>query len=508
MNMKLWILGLMTALATANASYADTVAYWRFEDGTTGTDVTHIAGADNTFSADILDVSGNGNHLSTWNTGGCCGYAYRDDVSAPVVAGTGAANNLSVKNTGGGPGMFTKAAVSNPTGVNIDTMTPSTFTVEASWKFENGGHRTVVGRDAQNVATGEGALAALYLQAQPDNSIKFLFTDVAGNVHQAVSAPGLAVGYNFGSDPDGLNADWYHLVGVSDGTDVKLYVNNKLVASSPIVSADPRLAVGTTDGGDWDAGSWSVGRGLFNGGHGDRAYGFIDEVRISNSALTPTEFLNRSPLSIEVDTTSGQITLRNDVSFDVNIDFYEIVSDGGALSVAGWTQSLDDRNLDAIDGPDVGGVAGNSPGEGWDQAGGSNANQLVEQFLREEGSIIPAGAEIILGNAFNTSIFGAGNDGDLEFSFGYNGGSLAGGLVEYLSASLPGDFNGDGAVTGRDFLLWQRNPSVGSLAVWQAAYNGGALTANATAVPEPTTVILLTVAGAVVVSVRGRLLGA
>jgi hypothetical protein len=34
-----------------------------------------------------------------------------------------------------------------------------------------------------------------------------------------------------------------------------------------------------------------VGRGLYGGNHTDRAYGFIDEVRICNSALTPGEFL-------------------------------------------------------------------------------------------------------------------------------------------------------------------------------------------------------------------------
>jgi hypothetical protein len=279
------------AIGIASAAHAETVAYWRFEDGVAGTDVTHIAGTDNTFSADILDVSGNGNHLSTWRTGDCCGYAYRSDVIGPTVPSTGATNNLSVKNTGGGPGMFTKASVSNPSGVNIDTMTPSAFTVEASWKFENGGYRTVVGRDAHAVATSDSGLAALYLQAQPDNSIKFLFVDVTGAVHQAVSAPGLAVGFDFPSDPDGQQADWYHLAGVSDGSTVKLYVNGLLAASSPIVSSDPRLAIGTADGGDWDAGSWAVGRGLYGGGHGDRAYGFIDEVRISDSALRPGQLL-------------------------------------------------------------------------------------------------------------------------------------------------------------------------------------------------------------------------
>jgi len=282
---------VLLALGMGQAARGETVAYWRFEDGTAGEDVLHVADAANTFSADILDVSGNGNHLSAWNTGGCCGYRYSDDVGLNMISGTGEANNLSVKNTGGGPGMFTNSAVSLPSGVDIDTMTPSAFTIEASWKFENGGYRTVVGRDAQNVATDDGALAALYFQARPGNALGILFVDVAGNVHEAFSAPDIYQGFNFNEDPNGLNAQWHHLVGVSDGTTLKMYVNNELVASTPIISDDPRLAVGTTSGNDWHAGGWSVGRGLHNGGHTDRGYGFIDEVRISNHALHPSEFL-------------------------------------------------------------------------------------------------------------------------------------------------------------------------------------------------------------------------
>lgn len=66
------------------------------------------------------------------------------------------------------------------------------------------------------------------------------------------------------------------------------------------------------------------------------------------------------------------------------------------------------------------------------------------------------------------------------------------GALSIDSASLPGDFDLDGDVDGRDFLTWQRNPSVGDLADWQSNYGAGPLVAANVAVPEPTTLILLT----------------
>lgn len=55
----------------------------------------------------------------------------------------------------------------------------------------------------------------------------------------------------------------------------------------------------------------------------------------------------------------------------------------------------------------------------------------------------------------------------------------------------PGDFEGDGDVDGRDFLIWQRNPSVGNLSDWQTNYGTTGPLVAATAVPEPGSLILL-----------------
>lgn len=294
-------LALLVVLVAGSALQAQTVAYWRFEEGPADTDVPHHK-SDGVFEGTVLDVSGNGNHLSAWSQGGAAGYIYRAEVSSEIIPATGEPNFLSVKNTGPVPGMFTHSIFSGPSGVDVELITPREFTVEASFKIEaNGGYRTVVGRDAQFVA-GNGDLAALYFQVRPDNSMAFVFVDVAGIDHTAVSAPELIQGFDFPTDPDGLGAPWYNAVGVSDGVTMSLYVNNKLVASADLSeSPDPSLTRGTTDGGDWHAGGWSVGRGLFAGGHTDRAYGYIDEVRISDVALQPSEFLFAGDVSCPAD---------------------------------------------------------------------------------------------------------------------------------------------------------------------------------------------------------------
>ena len=76
-----------------------------------------------------------------------------------------------------------------------------------------------------------------------------------------------------------------------------------------------------------------------------------------------------------------------------------------------------------------------------------------------------------------------------------------------LLVAQPGDFDFDDDVDGRDFLLWQRggspNPfSAGDLADWQTQYGTVPLAAVSTAVPEPSTLVLLM--GGLVVAGRRR----
>jgi hypothetical protein len=67
--------------------------------------------------------------------------------------------------------------------------------------------------------------------------------------------------------------------------------------------------------------------------------------------------------------------------------------------------------------------------------------------------------------------------------------------VTAIVSGADGDFDEDGDVDGRDFLMWQRGVSPAPLSstdltAWQNAYGGGALGALS-AVPEPTTLVSL-----------------
>lgn len=106
--------------------------------------------------------------------------------------------------------------------------------------------------------------------------------------------------------------------------------------------------------------------------------------------------------------------------------------------------------------------------------------------------------------------------------------ALAGVVVDYEPkfAGVTGDYNGDLAVDGADFLLWQRTlgnsvtPSAGAdgsgnglidvddLTLWKSAYGGGSQISAGAAVPEPAALVvaLAALTSTVVVS-RRRLVG-
>ncbi|MDZ4656075.1 MAG: hypothetical protein SH868_00710 [Bythopirellula sp.] len=104
------------------------------------------------------------------------------------------------------------------------------------------------------------------------------------------------------------------------------------------------------------------------------------------------------------------------------------------------------------------------------------------------------GTPVFTGNTFTFIAYTDLGNGDLPNT----GGSFE--QITYTFASNPnpgdpGDFDGDGDVDGRDFLLWQRGGSPtafspADLQDWQTNYGAGGLAAFA-AVPEPSSVVFV-----------------
>ena len=202
---------------------------------------------------------------------------------------------------------------------------------------------------------------------------------------------------------------------------------------------------------------------------------FVFETASGNSVLGNVvytgESLVRDTIVMTVNLATGEAVLLNETPFTQEVEGYTVTSPLGAINTAGWnsfeTQGIDDGDWFA------------SP---------ADMNRLTE--IQDNGTttfdeITPYS----LGE-----IFSLGSVQDLTFEFLLAGESnLREGLVVYV---LPGDFDGDLDVDGRDFLAWQRGESPdpfsnADLAAWQQYY-GTVIPAPlaAVSVPEPLSAVL------------------
>jgi hypothetical protein len=238
--------------------------------------------------------------------------------------------------------------------------------------------------------------------------------------------------------------------------------------------------------------------------------GHYDEFRIYDHALTAQEVSENSAegptlpdrLTLEVNTVTGAVALKNTGPIPVNMDLYRIESAGGALNEAGWN-SLSDQNFDP-DGP--------GPGQNWDESGGSDQFGLSEVFLLGD-STLATSASVPLGMAFNPAVFGSGNNGDLEFFITDPTGEELRGLIDYVTTGggLPGDYNNNGRVDAADYVTWRKNPAAhgGNPAgynTWRMNFGrtaGSGLGAGS-AVPEPAGFVFFVVSALLLFVRRNR----
>lgn len=274
---------------------AATIGYWNFEEGTAGNSPAGPS-TSGQWSGTFLDSSGNGYHASPFFSGANTDLQYSSDVAAGTTPQSGSPNTISLRNVSSN--FFSVSTTDNGNAGNptagLSSWAPTSWTIEATFSLSNlSGNKTVVGRDGNN----SGA-APLYFGSRGTN-VAVDFQDAAGNRWAVASGSGGAQAYTLSTN------SWYSLAATSDGNTLSLFVKNitngdsdfTLIGTSAISSANAALATGTGDGGDWDAGDFSFGRGLFNGGHVDRinSGSYIDDIRFSDVALTSDLFLYSVP---------------------------------------------------------------------------------------------------------------------------------------------------------------------------------------------------------------------
>ncbi|MCA9184096.1 MAG: PEP-CTERM sorting domain-containing protein [Pirellulaceae bacterium] len=190
------------------------------------------------------------------------------------------------------------------------------------------------------------------------------------------------------------------------------------------------------------------------------------------------------PLVLEVNTTTGAMTFRNEGANTFNVDFYEIRSPGGTLNANGWN-SLADQ-----------GVAG------WGEGGQSDDMLLVEANLTDS-TVFGTGANRAIGNGYSA----ATDARDLQFLYVTSSGIEIDGIVRYVQGSvLQGDYNKNGTVDAADYTVWKDNfGSTSNLAadgngngtvdaadytVWKDNFGNTGSVSSVAAVPEASTGVL------------------
>ena len=273
---------LLLASAAATAARADTVAYWRFERGPAGA----AAGT-------VPDSSGNGLTATAVN-----GPVYRAAVPAAMVPQTGAVNQHSLEFNGSSQRVFVPDYP--------ELALTRSFTIEASVYLhgQSGPSDNIVFRGDDRPGLDAYVLNVI------GGSVYIGVTDAADRV-ATTNAP---IAFN----------TWVHVAAVLDdaaGT-LSLYTNgvrrgSVATAIRPLAALDPGASPG-------------VGIGSVQSSGYDQWFdGLIDEVRISDEALVPGQFLNaRGPSA----------SLPGDANFDgsVNLADFGILRQNFGLSGAGW----------------------------------------------------------------------------------------------------------------------------------------------------------------------------
>jgi hypothetical protein len=285
-----WLAAALLAVCSS-AAFAAPVAYWRHEEGPPGALIP--PGPDT-----VLDSTGNGNHMQTFDPAFTS--ATYSTLVSPVPLRSGLPNTLSLDfGPGGDDGglnddNFTTAA--KP----VSGMLFNALTVEVAFRMDSiGGFQAIMGKDGKPLgdAPGEDDLPI------PPFKVLIRGDSFPGNIPNQLFVEWIDGDGQLASDDHFLANHqtivpnkWYHVAFTTDATTAKLYVAGETGQYQLVDSLTGDFAGASGNVLVSEPLGWSIGRGMFNNQVVDWADAHIDEARISNTVLTPNQFLfNATP---------------------------------------------------------------------------------------------------------------------------------------------------------------------------------------------------------------------
>lgn len=248
------------------------LAYWRFEEKTTGV-VPYGNDSGGNQTNTVLDSSGLGNHMMTWRN--YTAPTYTTAVPFSTVPLTSAPNTASLAIVADRGNLYLTDNVYTTTGVGVNNYSFSAFTVELSFNTNATGVWQVPIGKTGNPIGGQAPFSLKIRQA--DNRLVAGIVDGAGTAKEALGTRVIATN------------TWYHAVVTASATELKLWLKTSAESTYTLEATTAISGCYYTYAGN--NAPWVVGLGKWNGADADPFSGNIDEVRISPSVLSPAAYI-------------------------------------------------------------------------------------------------------------------------------------------------------------------------------------------------------------------------
>lgn len=286
MKAKQVVWGAMLCALCAASAEAATSAYWRHEELPPG---SFIPAGPNT----ILDSSGNGNDMQTFNPAFTS--ATYSSVVSPVPLRSGLPNTSSLDFGPGGDDAGQNDDNYTTGDKTISSQLFNEVTVEVAFRMNAvGGWQAIIGKDGKPLGNGPGE------DDSPVPPFKVLVRDdgFPGDVpHQLfiewIDGDGTTFDdiHHLATGQSVVPNTWYHVAVTINATDASLWVAGE---TGPYTQLDHITGDFAGPSGNVIVAEplgWTVGRGMFNNGVTDWSNAIIDEVRINDTVLASNQFL-------------------------------------------------------------------------------------------------------------------------------------------------------------------------------------------------------------------------